>query len=76
MFFEQGRMDANEAWMTNAIDSSVTAQNIRHLRALLKTEAHPDKRSILLESLANELAKLPEPVKRAELLRTARILPI
>ncbi len=62
--------------MTDAIDSFVTAQNIHRLRALLKTEAHPDKRNILLESLANELAKLPEPAKRAELLRTAKFLPI
>ncbi len=61
--------------MTDA-DNFVTTQNVHHLRTLLKTEAHPDKRSILIELLANELAKLPEPVKRAELLRTAKYLPI
>ncbi len=57
--------------MTDAIESFVTAQNIGLYKALLKTEAHPDKRNILLQLLENELAKLPEPVKRAEMIRTA-----
>ncbi len=62
--------------MSDALDTFVTAQNVHHFRTLLKTEAHPDRRSVLLDLLANELAKLPEPLRRAELLRTAEYLPI
>ncbi len=62
--------------MIDTIDSFVTTQNIRHFRTLLKTETNKDKRGILLELLGNELAKLPEAMKRAELLKTANYLPI
>ncbi len=57
--------------MTDPIESFVTAQNISLYKTLLKTEAHPDRRSILLQLLANELARLPEPLKRAETIRAA-----
>lgn len=53
--------------MSDSIESFVTAQNIGHFKTLLETETHPDKRGILLQLLANELAKFPEPVKRAEM---------
>ncbi|WP_298883226.1 hypothetical protein [uncultured Bradyrhizobium sp.] len=57
--------------MTNAIEYFVTTQNIRHFRTLLKTETHPDKRSILLQLLMSEVTKLPEPAQRAELIKDA-----
>lgn len=56
--------------MTDPIESFITAQNISLYRTLLSTEGHPDKRRILLELLANEVAKLPGPVKRAEMIKT------
>jgi hypothetical protein len=39
----------------------------------LQKETHPDKRRILLQLLADEVEKLPEPIKRAEILRTNQI---
>ncbi len=57
--------------MTDPIEGFIVTQNIRHFTTLLKTETHPNKRNILLQLLANELAKLPEPVKRAELRKAA-----
>ncbi len=59
--------------MTNAIESFVTVQNIRLYKGLLKKETHPDKRRILLELLEDEFAKLPEAVKRVEMIRTASL---
>ena len=57
--------------MPNAIETFVTTQNISIYKALLKKETHPDKRRILLRLLENELAKLPEAVKRVERIRAA-----
>jgi hypothetical protein len=59
--------------MANSIQSFVTAQNISLYKNLLKQEAHPDKRRILLELLENELAKLPEAARRAEMARAASL---
>lgn len=53
--------------MTNAIDSFVTAENVRLYKTLLKKETHPDKRRILLELLEIEFGKLPKAVKLAEM---------
>ncbi|TPQ37305.1 hypothetical protein C2U70_11320 [Bradyrhizobium guangdongense] len=50
--------------MTDTTEHFVTTQNIRHFQGLLKTEAHPDKRNILLQLLAIELAKLPRSARR------------
>jgi hypothetical protein len=59
--------------MASAIESFITAQNISLYRSLLKTETHPGKRRILFQLLENELAKLPEALKRAEMARSARL---
>jgi hypothetical protein len=56
--------------MASAIEDFIIAQNISLYRSLLKTEMQPAKRRILLQLLENELAKLPEALKRVE---TARI---
>ncbi len=53
--------------MTDGIEGFVIAQNIRHFKTLLQTETHPDKRNILFQLLASDLAKLPESEKRAAL---------
>lgn len=53
--------------MTDTTEHFVATQNIRHFQRLLKTETHPDKRNILLQLLAVELAKLPRSARRAEL---------
>jgi hypothetical protein len=57
--------------MATAIENFITAQNISLYRSLLKTERQPGKRRILLQLLENELAKLPEALKRIETVRTA-----
>jgi hypothetical protein len=57
--------------MPNATETFVTTQNISNYKALLEKETHPDKRRILLRLLENELAKLPEAVKRVERIRAA-----
>ncbi len=61
--------------MTDTIAGFVIAENIRHFKALLKTETHPDRRNILLQLLASELAKLPDSEKRAAL-RAAGLRPL
>ena len=58
----------------DAFATFVTTQNIGRYRTLLATETHPGKREMLLELLANELAKLPELMRRAELIKTTRFL--
>jgi len=55
--------------MTDTMEKFIVRQNIAHYRALLQTETHPDKRNILLSLLAEEIGKLPKPVKRAEIVR-------
>ena len=40
------------------MQSFIDTQNIVHFKRLLATEAHPDKRKILLQLLAEEEAKL------------------
>jgi AraC-like DNA-binding protein len=52
--------------MTNSIESFVVDQNIRLYKSRLETEAHPDKRRVLLQLLEKELDRLPEALKRAE----------
>ena len=59
--------------MADAIKSFIVDQNINRYKMLLQGETHPDKRRILLQLLADETEKLPEPIKRAEMLRTNRI---
>lgn len=58
--------------MSNAIESFVTAENITLYKALLDKETHPDKRRVLLQLLEQEVEKLPEAVKRAQMIRTTR----
>ena len=59
--------------MADAMETFIADQNIMRYRLLLQKETHPDKRRILLQLLADEAEKLPEPIKRAEILRTNRI---
>ncbi len=58
--------------MADAMKSFIVDQNIMRYKMLLQRETHPDKRRILLQLLADEAEKLPEPIKRAEMLRTNR----
>ncbi len=55
-------------------DSFVATQNVSHFRELLSRERQPDRGSKLLDLLGAELAKLPEPARRLELIKTARYL--
>ena len=54
----------------DALATFVTAQNINLYKTRLATEVRPDQRKRLLELLVNELAKLPEPVRRVELMKS------
>lgn len=57
------------------MDTSFQAtQDVRQLRELLSREVRPERRSSLIDLLAAELAKLPEPSRRIELIKTARYL--
>lgn len=42
----------------------IATQNIARFKALLREEKDPDKRRILLQLLADEVAKHPEAVQR------------
>ena len=53
----------------DAMEAYIASQNIARFKALLQEETHPDKRSILLRLLANEVARHPEAVQRAEIVR-------
>lgn len=53
--------------MSNALERFVTTENIRRYKRLLKAETRPDRRAAIFELLERELAKLPEPRKRAEM---------
>jgi hypothetical protein len=55
--------------MTDAMETYIATQNIARFKARLREEMHPDKRRILLQLLANEVAKHPESVERAEIIR-------
>ena len=55
--------------MTDAMETYIATQNIARFKARLRDETHPDKRRILLQLLANEVAKHPEFVERAEIIR-------
>lgn len=59
--------------MATAMETFIANQNIMRYKLLMQKETHPDKRRILLQLLADEVEKLPEPIKRAEILRTNRI---
>ena len=59
--------------MADAMETFIADQNIMRYKLLLQKETHPDKRRILLQLLADEVEKLPEPIKRAEILRTNQI---
>jgi hypothetical protein len=59
--------------MAYAMETFVAERNIKRYKLLLQKETHPDKRRILLQLLAAEAEKLPEPIKRVEILRTNRI---
>jgi len=65
-----GRNDVGYA----ADDTFLISQNVRHFRELLGREMHPERRSKIIDLLAAELAKLPEPEQRVELIRTAKYL--
>ncbi len=53
--------------MGDVTKNFIITQNIAHYRKLLQKEAHPDKRTTLIQLLQNEIGKLPDPVKRAEM---------
>ena len=55
-------------------DTFLVTQNVSHFRELLSRESHPERRGKILDLLAAELAKLPEPAQRVELIRTAKYL--
>ncbi len=58
--------------MSNAIESFVTSENITLYKTLLDKETHPGKRRVLLQLLEQEVQKLPEALKRAQMTRTIR----
>lgn len=49
------------------LESFIVSQNLVHYKKLLREETHPDKRSILLWLLENEIGKLPPSAKRVEM---------
>ena len=51
----------------------IATQNIARFKAQLRKEMHPDKRRILLQLLANEVARHPEAVEAAERIRTNQL---
>jgi hypothetical protein len=59
--------------MTDAMETYIAAQNIARYKAQLREETHPDRRRILLQLLANEVAKHPDAVERAEIIRTNQL---
>lgn len=59
--------------MADAMETFIANQNIMRYKLLMRKETHPDKRRILLQLLADEVEKLPEPIKRVEILRANRI---
>jgi hypothetical protein len=59
--------------MTDAMETYIATQNIARFKTQLREETHPDKRRILLQLLANEVAKHPEAVERAEIIRTNQL---
>ncbi len=59
--------------MADAMESFIANQNIRRYKLLLQNETHLDRRRILLQLLAEEAEKLPEPVRRVAMLGTNRI---
>ncbi len=52
--------------MMDAMETYIAGQNIARFKALLREETHPDKRKILLQLLANEVARHPEAVQPVE----------
>jgi hypothetical protein len=59
--------------MPDMMETFIADQNIMRYKLLLQKETHPDKRRILLQLLADEAEKLPEPIRRAEILRTNQL---
>ena len=59
--------------MPGALDDFITAQNISLYRSLLKTEAQPGKRRILLHLIETELTKLPEALRLVERAKMAHL---
>ncbi len=53
--------------MSDVTENFIITQNIAHYKKLLQKEAHLDKRTTLIQLLENEIGKLPDPVKRAEM---------
>ena len=49
------------------LESFIVNQNLVHYKKLLREETHPDKRSILLRLIENEIGKLPDSAKRVEM---------
>jgi hypothetical protein len=52
--------------MTDAMESFIAAQNIINFKMQLQKETHSDKRRILVQLLANEVAKHPEALQHAQ----------
>ena len=57
--------------MADAMKSFIATQNIINFKRQLQQETHPDRRRILLQLLANEVAEHPEAVERAQVIMTA-----
>jgi len=53
--------------MSDVTENFIITQNIAHYKKLLQREANLDKRTTLIQLLENEIGKLPDPVKRAEM---------
>ena len=52
--------------MADAMESFIAVQNIINFKMQLQKETHSDKRRILVQLLANEVAKHPEAVQHAQ----------
>lgn len=58
--------------MPDAMESFIAVQNIVNFKTQLRNETDPDKRSTLLQLLANEVARHPEAVQRALAMMSGR----
>jgi predicted phosphatase len=50
----------------NALANFIETENIAYFKQLLKTEAHPDKRAVLIQLLKEEEAKRDARIKARE----------
>ena len=59
--------------MTDAMETYIASQNIARFKAQLREETHAAKREYCCNCLRNEVAKHPDAVERAEIIRTNRL---